>query len=134
LRQGDDRGLARAHWLMFLMRWGTSRAKLAADESRRAAEHAREAGDIGLWSRALGWYVATLIYGPRPASEVASELAAIERENPGPYLSACLALGRAEVERRHGRFNEAHERIAEALTGMRELGMPVPAATCEQED
>jgi class 3 adenylate cyclase/tetratricopeptide (TPR) repeat protein len=131
-REGDERGLARAHWLLFLMRWGTSRAMLAANEVRRAAEHARRAGDIGLWSRALGWYIATLIYGPRPVAEIDSELQAIERERPGPYLAACLALGRAEVERRRGRFGEAHELIDNALAGFRELGMRTMTALCEQ--
>jgi tetratricopeptide (TPR) repeat protein len=129
---GDQRGLARAHWLLFLMRFGESRATPAADEARRAAQHARQAGDIGLWSRALGWYIATLIYGPRPVSEVDSELTAIERERPGPYLAACVALGRAEVERRRGRFAEAQELIGAALAGFRELGMRTMTALCEQ--
>jgi class 3 adenylate cyclase/tetratricopeptide (TPR) repeat protein len=133
-RAEDERGLARTHWLLFLLRWQTSQATLAAEQARLAADHARKAGDVGLWSRALGWYVATLIYGPRKASEVATELDTIEWWRPGPYLSACVALGRAEVERRHGRFAEAHELAGKAVAGFRELGMPVMAATSEQSD
>jgi tetratricopeptide (TPR) repeat protein len=74
------------------------------------------------------------MYGPRKASEVATELDTIERERPGPYLAACLALGRAEVERRHARFAAAHELAGKAVAGFRELGMPVMAATSEQSD
>ncbi len=133
-RAGDERGLARTHWLLFLLWWQTSQATLAAEQARHAAEHARNAGDVGLWSRALGWYIATLIYGPRKASEVASELDAIESEQPGPYLAACIALGRAEVERRHGDFDKAHALARTAVAGFRELGMPVMAATSEQSD
>jgi class 3 adenylate cyclase/tetratricopeptide (TPR) repeat protein len=128
----DERGLAKAHWLLFLLRWRTSQATLAGEQARLAAGHAREAGDIGLWSRALGWYVATLIYGPRSAGEVAAELKTVERQRPGPFLTACIAVGRAEVERRRGRFASAHELIGRALAGFRELGLPVMAATCEQ--
>jgi tetratricopeptide (TPR) repeat protein len=133
-RTEDERGLARTHWLLFLLRWQTSQATLAAEQARLAAEHARKAGDAGLRSRALGWYIATLMYGPRKASEVATELDTIERERPGPYLAACLALGRAEVERRHARFAAAHELAGKAVAGFRELGMPVMAATSEQSD
>jgi class 3 adenylate cyclase/tetratricopeptide (TPR) repeat protein len=128
---GDERALARTHWLLFLMRWGTCQATLAAHEARLAAEHARTSGDMGLWSRALGWYIATLIYGPGSADELALAITTIEREQPGPYLAACLALGRAEAERRNRRFTDAHKFMAQALAGWRELGMPVMAATSE---
>ncbi len=128
----DQRALARTHWLLFLMRWGTCQATLAASEVRLAAEHARQAGDMALWSRALGWYIATLIYGPSGAAEVTAQLDAIERQDPGPYLATFVALGRAEVERRQGRFAEAHSWVAKALSGFRELGMAVMAATSEQ--
>lgn len=129
---GDELGLAKTHWLLFWVRWRESRAMLAAEHAGLAAEHAHKAGDIGWWSRALGWYIATLIFGPRSATEVAGELDRIERGRPGPYLAACLELGRAEVQRRRGRFDEAHEHVRIALAGFRELGMPVMAATCEQ--
>jgi class 3 adenylate cyclase/tetratricopeptide (TPR) repeat protein len=133
-RAQDERGLARTHWLLFLLRWQTSQATLAAEQARLAAEHARKADDLGLRSRALGWYIATLIYGPRKSSEVAARLDVIERERPGPYLAACLALGRSEVERRQGRFAAAHELAGKAVTGFRELGMPLMVATSEQSD
>ena len=129
---GDHRGLAKAHMLAFWVRWAGSQSTLAAEQVRLAAEHAREAGDIGRRSRALGWYVATLIYGPLDADAIARELDAIEREDPGPYLAAFVGLGRGEVERLNGHFDQARELTQGALDDFRELGMHTMAATCDQ--
>jgi tetratricopeptide (TPR) repeat protein len=129
---GDERGLARARWLAFWVQWGASRGTAAAEQVKRAAVHARAAGDVGLWSRALGWYVATLIYGPADASTMAVELDVIEREDPGPYLRGCVLIGRAEVERLGGRFGPAHELASTALEQFHSLGMRMMAAICGQ--
>jgi class 3 adenylate cyclase/tetratricopeptide (TPR) repeat protein len=131
-RSEDDRGLAKAHMLAFWVQWAASRATLAAEQVRLAAEHARKAGDIGGRSRALGWYVATLIYGPRDANAIDRELDVIQREDPGPYLAAFLRLGRGEVKRLEGRFDEARDLTQAALDGFREMGMRTMAATCDQ--
>jgi class 3 adenylate cyclase/tetratricopeptide (TPR) repeat protein len=131
-RAQDDRGLAKAHILAFWQRWTASQAILAAEQVRLAAQHARNAGDIGLWSRALGWYVATLIYGPQDAGTIAAELDAIERDEPGPYLTAFIELGRGEVARLGGRFDEARAITGSALDGFRSLGAHAMAATGEQ--
>lgn len=129
-RSGDERALGKAHWLAFWGEWTANRATGAAAHARLAAEHARSAGDVGLWSRALGWYVATLMYGPRDARAIAAELETIEREQPGPYLTACVELGRAEVERLAGRFDEARRLADSALDRFRTLGMRTMAAMC----
>ncbi len=131
-RSGDDRGLAKAHMLAFWTRWTASQATLAGAEVRLAARHARTAGDTGLWSRALGWYVATLIYGPQNATMIAAELDAIEAEQHGPYLAAFVDLGRGEVERLGRRFAEACRLTERALAAFRALGIHTMAATCEQ--
>ncbi len=131
-RAGDQRGLAKAHWLAFWVHWADSRAALAAAEVRLAAEHARAAGDIGLWSRALGWYVASLIYGPSDAAAISSELEAISAEEPGPYLAACVELGWAEARRLEGQFAPALGHAATARETFRALGMRTMAATCDQ--
>ena len=131
-RAGDQRGLAKAHWLAFWVHWADSRAALAAAEVRLAAEHARAAGDTGLWSRALGWYVASLIYGPSDAAAISSELEAISAEEPGPYLAACVELGWAEARRLEGQFAPALGHAATARETFRSLGMRTMAATCDQ--
>lgn len=128
----DDRGLAKAHMLAFWREWVGSQATLAASSVRLAAEHARRAGDTGLWSRALGWYVATLIYGPAKAATITAELRAIEQQQPGPYLAAFMGLGHGEVSRLDGEFEDARRITREALAAFRALGAQIMAATCEQ--
>jgi class 3 adenylate cyclase len=131
-RAENDRSLAKAHMLAFWLRWTANRATLAAEQVRLAARHARRAGDIGLWSRALGWYVGTLIWGPQTARAIADELDAIEREQPGPYLAACIDLGRGEVARLDGRFDEGRRLTGAAREGFLGLGTSTMAATCDQ--
>jgi class 3 adenylate cyclase len=128
-RAGHERGLAKAHMVAFWVQWGASRATPAADQARLAAEHARNAGDEGLRSRALGWYIATLIYGRQDARTMARELNTIELEEPGPYLAACVDVGRAELERLEGRFGDARRLAQRASEGLRDLGMRTRAAS-----
>jgi tetratricopeptide (TPR) repeat protein len=131
-RVGDDRGIARARMLAFWVHWGANRATAAADQLRHAAEHARRAGDAGLRSRALGWYVATLIYGPTPAAEMSAELEAVEHEQAGPYLAACIDLCRAAVERLAGRLEAARHLTLRAIDGFAALGLRTEAASSTQ--
>ena len=128
----NDRELAKAHMLAFWLQWTANRATLASEQVRLAARHARKAGDIGLWSRALGWYVGTLIWGPQTARAIAAELDAIAQQEPGPYLAAFVALGRGEVARLDGRFGEARRFAGLALDEFRGLGTTTMAATSEQ--
>jgi len=131
-RVGDDRGIARARMLAFWVNWGANRATAAADQVRQAAEHAQLAGDAGLRSRALGWYVTTLIYGPHPVAAMAAELETFEREQAGPYLAACVDLCRAAVERLEGRFAPARLLTQRAIDGLAELGMRTEAGSSTQ--
>jgi class 3 adenylate cyclase/tetratricopeptide (TPR) repeat protein len=131
-RVGDDRGVARARMLAFWVNWGANRATAAADQVRHAAEHARLAGDAGLRSRALGWYVTTLIYGPHPVGAMAAELEMVQREQAGPYLTACVDLCHAAVERLEGRVAEARLLTQRAIDGLAALGMRTEAASSTQ--
>jgi len=129
-QRGDDRGVARAHWLAFLLAWRANRAAPAAEHVRLSALHATRAGAAGLSARAIGWYVATLIYGPADADQLAAELGQIEAGNPGPYVRACVELGKAEVARLSERFDEASRLASSAHGHFRELGMHMMGATC----
>ncbi len=131
-RVGDDRGLAKAHMLFFWRHWGANNATLAAAEARLAAEHARAAGDGALRARALGWYIATLMYGRADAEAITGALDVIADEAPGPYLTACVELGRAEVERLHGSFDRAAALTDRAFEAFGGLGMRILAAGCHQ--
>ena len=96
---GDERGLARAHWLVFIAQWNACQATAAAEQARLTATHARAAGDMGLASRALGWYVATLIYGPADTRTISAESrrdrAPAVRPVPGRLSRSRTRRGRA---------------------------------------
>jgi tetratricopeptide (TPR) repeat protein len=131
-RTRDERALARAHMVAF---WahnvGAIPVTRAVEEARLAADHARNAGDEGLRSRALGTYVGTLRCGPQSARVIANELDAIEREESGPYLAACVELERGELELCEGRFDEARRFMQQAIDKFRDMGMPTMAGGCQ---
>jgi class 3 adenylate cyclase/DNA-binding winged helix-turn-helix (wHTH) protein/tetratricopeptide (TPR) repeat protein len=127
-REGDERGLARAHMAAFNVHWLQALATSAGEEALLAAEHARNAGDEGLRSRALGWYVATLTLGPQDAQTIKEKLDAIEREDPGPYLATRVGLARGQLERLAGHFPGARQLVEHAIESYLALGMPMNAA------
>ena len=133
LRQkGDDRGLAKAYMLSFWSHWAANRATRAGAEVRQAAEHAGRCGDHGLRARALTWYVATLIWGPRNVSDIARELDEIQSEQPGPYLAATVAVGRSEVARLQRRSDDARDLAQRAYDAFMALGIRPMAAGSAQ--
>jgi class 3 adenylate cyclase/DNA-binding SARP family transcriptional activator len=130
-RVGDERSLARAHMVAYFPHWLRARWAAAGDEFRLAAQHARNAGDDGLWERALAGYVATLQYGRADPRTTAQELDAIEREQPGSYLMASVDLMRGELARRNGNYSEARRLAKRASERLRSLGLPEMEAGCE---
>jgi len=131
-RAGDERGLAQAHMVAFSVHWGVSLATPAAHEVRLAAEHAGNAGDEGLRSRALGWYVATLMWGPVPARAMAVELDDIERQRPGAYLRPFVDLGRSEVQRLKGDFAAARRFAVRGVERLASLGLTIEGGAWQQ--
>jgi class 3 adenylate cyclase/tetratricopeptide (TPR) repeat protein len=131
-RVGDERGLARAHLVAFDPYWLNGHGTPAGEKLRRAAQHARNAGDDGLRERALAGYVGTLTWGRADARAIAEALDAIEREQPGPYLAASVDNGRSEVARLDGRLREARRLAQRASEGFRSLGLPEMEAAYEQ--
>ncbi len=131
-RAGDERGLAKAHLVAFLTHWAVSRATPAGEEARLAAEHASNAGDNGLRSRALGFYIATLIYGPSSVQAITAELDRIERNQQGGYVTAFLELARGEVQRLEGHFEEGRSWAQRAISSFAALGVILEAAGWQQ--
>lgn len=134
LRQtGDHRGLAAAYIVGTLAYWVTARWTPAAEEARLAVEHARRVGDHGLLSRALGFYLGSLSYGQADSATVARELDAIDGEQLGPSVTARVDLGRAQLARLDGRFDDARSSIQRAVDSFRALGIHELEAICEQD-
>jgi DNA-binding SARP family transcriptional activator len=118
---GDEPGLAKAHLLGFWANSQRGRCKPAAEHAAQAARHARDGRDLGLRSRALALYVVALVHGESNAATLATELDAIEAEEPGPYLAALVQAGRAEVDRLRGHMEQARERFRAAIAQFRAL-------------
>ncbi len=127
-RAGDERGLAKAHHAAWMVYWAACRTTDAGGEARLAAEHARAAGEEGLRSRYLAYYISALAAGPQHATELARELDAIERDQTGPYLAIAIKQGRSAVCRLEGRFAEARELTQLAIDELEALGLRVWAA------
>jgi tetratricopeptide (TPR) repeat protein len=73
--------------------------------------------------RALAEYIKTLIYGRHHAARLAREIDAIDSENPGPYLTAFIDLGHAELERLAGNFDDARRLVCRGIDSLGSLGM-----------
>jgi tetratricopeptide (TPR) repeat protein len=127
----DDRGLARAHLLAYWVHMMAAQATAAGEQALLAAEHAHNAGNEGLRSRARGLYLAALTAGPENAETIAKQLDAIESEDSGPYVAAFLALVRAEVERLQGHFGAARRLTQNAIEQFRAMGHPTYAAATQ---
>ena len=128
---GDERGLARAHFVASLVHWMSCNATLTAEQALLAAEHARNIGDEGLRSRALGHYLGAIVKGPQPVPEIQEQIDVLEQENLGPYLGASIAPARGELARLGARFDEARRMIREAIEQFRALGVHTLASGCQ---
>ena len=134
LAEADDHsGMARAHLVASMPHWLASQWTLAGEQARLAAEHARAAGDKGLRSRALAFYIGSIIYGRADAEEIAQELDTIERDEPGASLAARVDLGRGQLARLQGRMTDARRFMERAIEGFRALGMHELEAACDHE-
>ena len=127
-KAGDERGIAKIHMLAFHQHQMNSQAKPASERARRAAFHAARAGDEGLRSRALGWYITQLTWGPAEASTIAKELDGIAGGHPGPCLGAQVDLGRGDVCWLEGDFGQALRLMDQAIERLEQLGMRRVAA------
>jgi tetratricopeptide repeat protein len=130
-RNGDERGLARAHLLAFWCHWGLFQTRSAVEEARLAAEHASKAGDEGLRLRALGWVGPMLIVGPWNALAMTEQLEVLDREQ-SPYLVACVSVTRGEIERLAGHFDEARRLTERAIADFQAMGVQTMVTGSEQ--
>jgi class 3 adenylate cyclase/tetratricopeptide (TPR) repeat protein len=126
---GDDLGLARAWRLTADVHWTRSRYAAAGEAFERAIEHARQAGAGWEEAECLGQYTGSGVYGPAPVDEVVARCERILGESRGNRLVEaqtlrCLAAMRAM----QGRFDEARERVGEAMGILEDLGLWLRAA------
>ena len=129
----DESGMARAYLVAFMPHWLASQWTLAGQQARLAAGHAEEAGEEGIRSRALAFYIAAIVYGQADTSTIARELDEIDLGEPGPSLAARVDLARGQLARLEGRFTDARQFAQKALEGFQALGMRESEAACNTE-
>lgn len=129
---GDERGLAEAHMAAVSVHWMACRAKSAADHAWLAAEHAGNAGNAGLRSRALGWYLLTLMKSPASAATIEKEIETVRRADSAAYLDAFIEFVRAELARLDGRFDDSRRLNHRAIELWGSMEIHVLAAACWQ--
>jgi len=132
-RAGDERGLALAHLVAMTVHWLAGRVTASMDEARLSVVHAERAGDRGLRSRALSWYLAGLLMGPAPRGMMEIELGALQDDDPGVFATAWIELVRAETLSLEGRFDAARELGRRGFERQQELGVTIEGASCLQQ-
>ena len=129
-RTGGDVALAKGHLVAVQYEWLGGRFRQANEHARLAVEHARRAGDAGLRSRAVGYFVGGLICGPESAETMAQELQLLEAEDLGPYAESFVLHARGELARLSGNFPEARRMHRQAIQRFRALGIDAMAGGC----
>ena len=129
-KAGEERALANAHLVGVQLNWMLGSFAAANEQARLAAEHARRAGDDGLRSKAIGYFLGGLIPGPESAETIAQELAALEPEELGPYAEAFMRHVRGELARLSGDFPGARRLMRAAIERFLALGINAMAGGC----
>ena len=129
----DEAGMARAHLVAFMPHWVASQWSLAGEQARLAAQHAVNAGDEGMRSRALAFYIGAIVYGQADVRTIARELDATQLGEPGASLAARIELARGQLARLEGRFPDARIFMQRAFESFEALGMRELQAGCDSE-
>ena len=127
---GEERALANAHLVGVHLNWMAGRFAAANEQARLAAEHARRAGDDGLRSKAIGYFVGGLIAGPESAETMAQELAALESEQLGAYAEAFVQHAHGALARLSGDFSKARRLMRASIERFLALGINAMAGAC----
>jgi predicted ATPase/class 3 adenylate cyclase len=133
-RLGDDLGLCRARRLEALIYWNEARAEAAGEAWRRAAAHARVAGDRHLHNEILTWIASSLWFGPTPASEGIGRCEAMREEvRESPESDAAILRHLGGLHAMVGRFDLARQLLATSNAVYADLGLTLNAATSQNE-
>ncbi len=133
-RYKDDLGLCRTRRLEGLIYWNEARAEAAGEAWRRAAAHARMAGDRHLHNETLAWIATSLWFGPTPASEGIRRCEAIREEvRESPEYDAAILRHLGGLHAMVGRFDLARQMLATSNAVYADLGLTLNAASSQNE-
>jgi tetratricopeptide (TPR) repeat protein len=124
----DERGLARAWFLIHWARFRLGRNMEAIEAAERAVEHSAAAGDRREQLRALGAIAMATYYAPIPVDEgmrICDELD--ERAAGGRLVHAFTERVRCGLCAMAGRFDEGREHCRRSVEIYEELGHPLSA-------
>ena len=134
IRHKDDLGLCRARRLEALLDWNEARAEAAADAWKRAAFHARRAGDQHAYNEILTWIASSLWFGPTPASNgIRRCKTMLKKVHDSPESEAAILRHLGGLYGMVGRFELARQLLATSNAAYAELGFELDAAMSQNE-
>jgi len=126
----DEKGLARASYLLVEVDWMACRYDSAANILEQVSTLAARVGDRRQEMEALGRFAAALVYGPTPADAALQRCADIrERARGDRRVEAAVLEAEAELSAMLGRFEGIMERIDRAESLLQDLGLGLVAVT-----
>ncbi len=128
----DERGRARAAFVLGLANHFVCRAGRAAEALDRAALHARAAGDHRLEAQALGLMTGVLWVGPTPAAEAIAWLNRVLASHPQRRVRAHVVRVLGVLEAMEGDFDAARRLLAEDRAILAELGLKMISAAAAE--
>ena len=133
-RYKDNLGLCRARRLEALLYWNEARAEAAAEAWKRAAIHARLAGDQHVYNEILAWIASSLWFGPTPASHgIRRCKAMLKKVRDSPESEAAILRHLGGLHGMVGEFDLARQLLAKSNAAYAELGFKLDAAMSHNE-
>ncbi len=133
-RYRDNLGLCRARRLEALLYWNEARAEAAAEAWKRAAIHARLAGDQHVYNEILAWIASSLWFGPTPASHgIRRCKALLKKVRDSPESEAAILRHLGGLHGMVGEFDLARHLLATSNAAYAELGFKLDAAMSHNE-
>jgi class 3 adenylate cyclase/tetratricopeptide (TPR) repeat protein len=126
--QGDERGLARAWFLLHWANFRTGRYAASIDAAEKVVAHSARAGDAREQLRALGAIAMAMFWGPTPVDEGlrrCDEL--VKRAGGARLMEAFAARVRGGFCSMNGEFELGRELCRRAVEIYEELGHPISA-------
>jgi DNA-binding SARP family transcriptional activator/tetratricopeptide (TPR) repeat protein len=121
--RGDDLGLCRAWCLRAWIGWTEGLIADADEAWRRAAEHARRAGDERELFEILGWRASAAVFGPLPVTDAIRRCGRIrEQVSASPVAVAVTLHPLGLLHAMDGDFDQARRLIRQGNEILDELG------------
>jgi predicted ATPase/class 3 adenylate cyclase len=133
-RYKDNLGLCRARRLEALLYWNEARAEAAEEAWKRAAVHARLAGDQHVYNEILAWIASALWFGPTPANKgIRRCKAMLKKVRDSPESEAAILRHLGGLYGMVGQFELARHLLATSNAAYAELGFKLDAAMSQNE-